>query len=149
MIVRPQDNRFAMPDLTFGLRGTMRRMYLIRNIRDDDQLYWVCVAKPLETITQVAVIKVVNPACQKAQCQSVNTGMKFRVQTVNKKGWYKYRGRPRPVCWDRTVMFRMARALERGADRMTCISALHSPPWCITNVFDEQQYDAVITWSVM
>lgn len=135
-----------MPDLTFGLKGSMRRMYLVRNVRLDNQLFWVGVARPSMDLVQVTVMKVMDPMIS-AQWSTEPPGLKFRLSTVNSMGWLQSRGKARPVCWDRTAIARSAKALERGADPSTCRAALYSPPWCILTIANDQQHEALITWS--
>lgn len=133
-----------MPDLTFGLRRSMRRMYLVRNVLQDNLLYWVGVARPSMNLVQVTVMKVVNPMISAHLTEP--TGLEFQLSTVNAMGWLLLRGEPRPVCWDRTAIARSARALERGADTLKCRAALYSPPWCILTIANNRQHEALITW---
>lgn len=142
-----------MRDLTFSLRDTIRRMYLLRNVRDEYRLYWVGVARPSAAaaaagMVQVTVMKVVEPSTSVGARWTVDSpGLKFRVRTMNETGWHHSRCKPRPVCWDRTALARAARALDRGADPTTCMTALYSPPWCVTFARHDQRYNAIITWS--
>lgn len=136
-----------MPDIAYGLSGTVRRMYLIRNVRDSNRLYWVGVAKPTRFTILLSVMKVVFREGMILRSASDGPRMVFKVKTMNKKGKYQQRGQCRPMCWDRTVLSRAYGALERGANRETCMTALHSPHWCTATVYNGQQFNAVITWN--
>ncbi|XP_022168086.1 uncharacterized protein LOC111032161 [Myzus persicae] len=140
------ENQFLMPDLTFGLQGTMRRAYLTRNVQDGNLLYWVCVARPTMSGIQVAVLKVYDP-----DTPTQHTGgppdMVFRVRTMSRQGWQRQRGRSRSVCWDRMVLDRMTRVLASGENREKCMTTLHTPPWCTATVRNDLQYEAIITWN--
>lgn len=116
--VLPQDNRFLMSDLTFGLRGSTRRMYLLRNVRDNNRLCWLGVAGPADSATQVTVLKVVEPSViARSPATSPDIfPVIFRMNTSNSNGRYQYRDRPHPMPWDRTMLIRLTEAVERGVD---------------------------------
>lgn len=135
-----------MPDLTYGLKDNIvRRMYLVRTVHQGNQLYWVGLRKPIESMVQVTVLKVVNPAlATRSAFQPPN--MTFMVETVNEDGNYQIWGQPRPVIWDRVALTRSLRAVEHGEDFLTLMAMLHSPPWCITSVYNNQHHQAVISW---
>jgi len=133
-----------MPDLTFGLQGTMRRAYLTRNVQDGNRLYWVCVARTTMDGIQVAVLKVFNP-----DENTQHTGppdMVFRVRTMSRQGWQRQRGRTRSVCWDRMVLDRMMRVLSNDENQKKSLTTLHTPPWCTATVNNDLYYEAIITW---
>lgn len=139
-----------MRDLTFSLRDTVRRMYLVRNVCDEHRLYWVGVARPSAAaaaagLVQVTVMKVVEPSAT-ARWTVEMPRHKFRVRTMGEMRWQQSRCKPRPVCWDRTALARSATALDRGADPTTCMTALYSPPWCVASAHQDQRYNVIITW---
>lgn len=145
--VRPQENQFVMPDLTFGLRGSMRRMYLTRNVRQNNRLFWVGVARPTMAVVQVTVMKVVDPAAAvSSRWRTEPPGLKFRLSTVNATGRFQPRGKPRTVCWDRTALARSASAMEHGVSPPVCRSALYSPHHCIATIANDQTHEALISW---
>ncbi|XP_003244880.1 uncharacterized protein LOC100570156 [Acyrthosiphon pisum] len=144
------ENQFLMPDLTFGLQGSMRRTYLTRNVHDDNMLYWVCVARTTARSTvagiQVAVLKVYDPDAPTKHGEGP-PDMVFRVRTMSQQGWQRQRGRSRSVCWDRMVLDRMTRVMASGGYREKYITTLHTPPWCTVTVRNNLHYEAVITWN--
>lgn len=123
----------------------MRRMYLVRNIHQGNQLYWVGLRKPIDSLVQVTVLKVVHPAYA-SQSAFQSSNMAFRVETISEDGQYQIRGQPRPVIWDRVALTRSLRAMEHGENYMTLMATLHSPPWCITSVYINQRHQAIISW---
>lgn len=136
-----------MPDLTFGLRDSTTRMYLIRNTEDDNQLYWLAVGRPVEAI-QLSLIKVADPSSP-PHTSSLTPNMVFRVKSMDRNGRLRQRGPQRPVIWDRTVLGLVVSTMGQGGIQDRVLSMINSPPSCIVVVFDEHKYEAVISWNNM
>lgn len=137
-----------MPDLNYGLVDARRQAYLVRNVLEDNRLYWVMVAKSSNQKSRVAVLRVVDTsvAADRVMAATGPPHMDFRIKSSDEKGRLRTRGRPRPLCWDKIVLESSMRAMELGFSNEVCITALHVPPSSTTLVRNNHRYNVTIMW---